>query len=60
MNDKKEISLPLVMADTKSKIVSAINESHLPFCILQEILTNITYEVTQKAQIELQNIKEQD
>lgn len=53
-----QFSLPIVMLETKESIINIINESHLPMCIINEIITGIALEVKQKAQEEL-NIEKQ-
>ena len=56
-------SLAIQMTNTKEKIIAAVNESNLPACILYEIFLNITNEIGNHAQLELQqdkNKKEND
>lgn len=46
------MNISIVMRDTKQKLVSVINESNLPMCILKEMLQNIYIEVSDKAEVE--------
>lgn len=46
------MNISIAMRDTKQKLVSTINESNLPMCILKEMLQNIYMEVSDKAEVE--------
>lgn len=46
------MNISIAMRDTKQKLVSVINESNLPMCILKEMLQNIYMEVSDKAEVE--------
>lgn len=46
------MDISIAMHDTKAALVNTINESHLPMCILKEMLQNIYMEVSDKAEIE--------
>lgn len=46
------MDISIAMRDTKQKLVSTINESNLPMCILKEMLQNIYMEVSDKAEVE--------
>lgn len=46
------MNISIAMRDTKQKLVSTINESNLPMCILKEMLQNIYMEVSDKAEME--------
>jgi len=46
------MNISIAMRDTKQKLVSVINESNLPMCILKEMLQNIYIEVSDKAEVE--------
>ena len=48
------MNIAILIAQTKQDLIKTLNQSQLPFCVLYEILQNITNEVRIKAQEELQ------
>jgi len=46
------MDISIAVHDTKEKLVNTLNTSHLPMCVLKEILQNIYMEVSDKAELE--------
>lgn len=47
------MNLVIAITQTKQNLIDVLNHSQLPFCILSEMLQNLTTEVNMKAQEEL-------
>lgn len=46
------MDISIAVHDTKEALIKMLNTSHLPMCVIKEILQNIYMEVSNKAEFE--------